>query len=321
MNYKGIPHFLESRQAETFEHCAMSIDFDHQDTAVRLRSLCYVIALNDVRLLCESFMIVRNFVPDIFTCYMFRVTVYRKFDDISGNDRAPTLLQHRLLDAFTVLHGAPHFEIVGPVSSTYCSKIAAQVSRVVPPVEECFAEIVELWRAGRREFDRHDLRSAVKLYKMAYAQLMYSYFPRTVMRRNWAALHPGTERVALASEVLSRAQVAFLHFSLEEFDDAYFWASSPPLNDRITDMFGWERLQAKVVYLRALASVRLGNRQRGVKELCDGLGFVMKEVYRYKCLVNWRGCACRRLGLGGGAEGGEEDEEGFMLRQAMGLWG
>lgn len=169
MKLKCIPTLLGGRQAKTFNHCAMSVNLDRQNTAVDINSQwhkpCYIITSDDIRRLCQSFLICHIFRSDTYGYFKFRVTVHRVSDDSLSHNPSPGSPQRRLLEPFTVLHSVPHFKIAGFASSKYCASIAARVSRMAPPVESCFDQVIELRDKCRESSDRKDFKGAVKVYK------------------------------------------------------------------------------------------------------------------------------------------------------------
>ena len=310
MKLKCIPSFLEGRKAETFKHCG------RQNTGGEMNcpggKPCYVIASDDIRLLCQSLLIHPIFMSDIYGHLMFRITVHRLFDDTLSHNVSPSSPQRRLLEPFTVLHSVPRFEIAGSVNSKYCASIATRVSRAAPPVEKCFDQVLESRDKGRESVGRNDLKGAVKVYKMAISQLIYSYIPRTVQDHEWARLHPQQCQTAIDTRFTLLADLALLHYRLEELEDAHFWARTASSYGHTSGTLQSEMLYAKLVYLQAMASTRLGDHQQGADELRSGLRLVRKAVYEDDELVQWRMQARTQI-WGGWGEGT------VTLFEAMGI--
>lgn len=304
MKIKGITFFLEGRKAETFKHCAMSVDFDRLNTAHRVKNQedkpCYVIASNDLQLLCQSFLISHTVLHSIFWYYQFRVTIHRMFDDMLSNTPAQTSPQRRLLEPLTVLHSVAHFEIAGPANTEYCASIAAQVSRIAPTVGECFDKTMELKYRGLTCVRQNDLVGAVKFYRMAFAQLISTCLRRHIVGTDWTAFHPGLQGAIVNTYLILLADLAFLHYNLDELDDAHLWAYQATRSDLRSPRMRHQNLGAKLVYLKAMASARLGNHARAIDELCQGLRFVTREAYKDRHLVAVRREARYQIkGLGG----------------------
>ena len=290
---KGIPIFLQDRQAETFEHCAMSIDQDRSDNAVRSEShegkSCCVIASDDVRWLCVIFLVEYINIKDMPAHWTFKVTVHRRFEDTSIDDQAPNLPQRRLLEPFTVLHETPHFEIVGSVSSAYCTSIAAHVSRMCPTVKTFFDGFFLLWGKGRKAWSEADLRGAVIFHKMAFAQLQYFYFPPMFKMQDRGAFYPRRDYYAYAARLKIREDLAILHFRLKEFEDAIFWACYGVLyeKEKMITLY-WTQVHAKLVYVAAISTVLLHDRKKAVEMICSGLESIRPDVYQHQELVKFR---------------------------------
>ena len=316
---KGIPTFLQDRQAETFEHCAMSIDQDRSDNAVRSEShegkSCCVIASDDVRRLCMIFLVEYINIKDIPAHWTFKVTIHRTFEDTSIDDQTPNLPQRRLLEPFTILHGTPDFEIVGSVSSAYCTSIAAHVSRMSPTAEVFFDGIFELWEKGCKAWWEDDPSGAIKFHKIAFAHLHYFYFPRMFRIQDQGALHPHTEYVAYAARLNIRSNLANLHFSLKRFEDASFWACFGALYEwEKMKTLDWTQVRAELIYVAAISSVLLHDRKKAVEIICGGLKSMRTDVYQDKELVKYRKNAWLLMRGGGEAED-------LRLLQALGVSG
>ena len=293
LRIKGIPTFLQGRKAATFKHCAMSIDQDRSDIAVRSDShkkkSCCVIALDDVRPLCEIFLTQYIKIHDIPAHWTFKVTILRSFESTSIDDAAPNLPQRRLLEPFTVLYDTPDFEIVGSVSSAYCTSIAAQVSRMSPTMKTCFNEILQMGHQGCKKASRNDRRGAIQLHKMAFAQLYYFFSPRMFKLRDRGVLHPQGEYFAQAARLKIRANLAIFHYRLKEFEDASFWACyhAPHETYHLRTLY-WMRIHAQMTYIAAISNVLLDNRKEAVEMIYWGLTSMPQDVYQYEEIANLR---------------------------------
>lgn len=289
MNIKGIPYFLEGRKAETFKHCAMSVDFDRLNTAHRVKSQedkpCYVIASNDLQLLCQSLLISHTVINSIFWYYQFRITIHRMFDDMLSSNPVQTSPQRRLLEPLTVLHSVAYFEITGPANTEYCASIAAQVSRIAPTVGKCFDKTMKLSHKGHTCVRQNDLKGAVKFYRMAFAQLISTCLRRHLVGTDWTAFQPGLQGAIIDTYLILLADLAFLHYTLDELDDAHLWAYQATKSDLRSSRMRRQNLGAKLVYLKAMASARLGKHAQAIDELCQGLKFVTREAYKDRQLV------------------------------------
>lgn len=305
----GIPQLLRDHQAERFKYCAMSIYCGRHTSATQIKShgekKYYVIASDDLQLLCQSFLIQSVSRSNILGQPKFRVTVYRNFDGALIDDPAPSSPQRRLLEPLTALPSASYLEFSGSVNMKYCAKIAARVSRTAPTIEECFVEAIQLMDKGLGNIARNDLKSAVEAYKMAYIHLSHFYIPRIAPFR-------ARRRTDFDIRMTLRANLAFAHYTLEEFEDAHFWAlDAIRLGPRKATLH-WETLHAKTVYVQAIASTRLGNYKQGVDELCNGLRLVRQEVYVDEGFVQWRMRARTQIK---GRDGGDK----VRLLRAMGI--
>lgn len=292
MNLKGIHVFLEGRKAETFKHCAMSVNFDRLNTALRIKSQedepCYVIASTDLQLLCQSLLIQHTVIGSVFKHYEFRVTIHRMCDDMLSKTPAQTSSQRRLLEPFTVLHGVSHFAITGPANTEYCASIIEQVSRMAPAVEECFSSAIELRDKGHEYVLQNDLEGAVKVYELAFSQLITTCLRCRLAGTEWLALHPELPGAIVDTYLTLVVRLAFTSYRLDAFEDVHLWACDATRFDPNGRAMGRENSYAKLVYLKATASARLGRHPQAVEELCEGLKLVTKEAYRDKQLLAMR---------------------------------
>lgn len=320
MDQQSIPKLLEGHKSETFKYCAMSIDCDLHTSTTQIKGhggkQCYVIASDDFQLLCQGFLLADVYSSDKLRQSKFRVTVHRNLEGALSDEPAPSSPQRRLLDPLTVLHSAPNFEFAGYVNMKYCANIAARVSRTAPSIEECLVEVIQLMDKGQGDIARNHLRSAVDVYKMAYIQLVYFCIPRRANRHSWVAQHPEQQLTVRDIRFTLRANLAFVHYTLEEFEDAHLWAwhacdAHPSFSK---DKLRWKTLHAKLVYLQVLASTRLGKDQQGVDELCSGLKDARHEVYKDKELVQWRMQARAQIK-------GRDEGDNVRLLRAMGIEG
>ena len=317
LQMKGIPTFLRGLKAAEFPHCAMSIDQDRSDNAARSEShegkTCFIIASEDIRPLCEIFLIEYVYVQKISAHWTLKVTIHRSFEDTSIDDQAPNLPQRRLLEPFTVLHDTPNFEIVGSVSSAYCTSIAAQVSSMSPTKMACFRQIVQLCEEGRKEANRNDLQGAIILHKSAFAQLHYFYFPRLLFLRHRRVLNTDMAHYAFVIRAIIRANLAEYHYKLGEHEDATFWARYNTPFDR--NLFNTDLMEthARLIYIEALSSFLLHNREKAVELIFNGLKSVRPDVYQDKRVVRLRTQAWLLM------RGAGEAEDMRLLRALGGL--
>ena len=304
MNIKGIPFVLEGRKASTFKHCAMSVAFDRLNAATGSRSQqdksCYVIAAEDLQLLCQGFLIRQAVFGNVFQQHEFRVTIYRMCDDMLSKIPAQNSPQRRLLEPFTVLQGVPNFKIVGAANTEYCASIAAQVSRIAPTIAQCFNTVIRLRDKGHELVHQNDLKGAVKVYKMAFSQLICTCLPLKNAGVQEFKAHPSLPCVIIDAYLILIANLAFLHYRLDQFEDAHFWACQATEFNPRSEGMQREHFHAKLVYLKAIASARLGNHPQAAEELCEGLRLVTREAYKDKRLLAMRREARHEMkGLGG----------------------
>ena len=286
---KGVPVFLEGRKAETFRHCAISVNIDRLNSTNEQQSnSCYVIASDDLQLLCQGLCAQDAFVGNIFRTCEIKITIHRMFDDMLTKNPASASPQRRLLEPFTDLHSVRHFEIAGPANTEYCASIAAQVSRVAPTEEECFNKVLELSDRGYEKSSRNDLEGAVKFYKMAFCHLMSTCLLARTLRTNPTEFFPGRQRSLWDTYQTLQANLALVHYWLDEFEDAHYWARNATLSGPTGDKMGSEISYAKLFYFMARASVRLGRQPRATEELCKGLGVLTKKTYKDEQLVQGR---------------------------------
>ena len=301
MNIKGISFFLEGRKAEIFSHCSMSVDIDRLSTPLRVKSQedksCYVIASTDVQLLCESLLIQHTVISGIFKKYEIRITIHRMFDDMLTKIPAQNSPQRHLLEPLTTLHSVSHFRIAGPANSDYCASIAAQVSRVGPTVIDYFNQVIELRAKGHAYISRNDLKDAIKAYKMAFSLLISTCLRCRIVGLDWTDFHPDLPGTVVETYLALEVSLAFSHYSLDEWEDAHFWACNA---SEYGPRKNYDNCYARLIYVKAIASARLGKHEQAIKELCEGLKFVNRELYKDKQLVAIRREARYQIkGLGG----------------------
>lgn len=304
MNMKGIPFVLEGRKASTSKHCAMSVEFDHLNTAMRSKSQedksCYVIASEDLELLCQSLLIQDTIIGKVFQRHEFKIIIYRMLDDMLSKVPAQNSPQRRLLEPFTVLHGVPHIKIVGPANTEYCASITAQVSRMGPTIGQCFKNVIELTNKGHEHLNQNDLEGAIEVYKMAFSQLVSTCLRSRYADGRGLAPHPILHNAVVDADLILLSNLAFLHYRLDRLGDAHFWACEATKFDPSSGWMQHDNYFAKLVYLKAIASTRLGKHQQAVEELCEGLRLVVREAYKDKRLLAMRREARHEIkGLGG----------------------
>ena len=303
MDLKGIPHLLEGRKAEIFKHCAMSVDidrFDRPNGAARIKSQedkpCYVIASNDLELLWECLLISHNGVTHFLQRYIFRIRIHRMFDDVLCKNPAQNSPQRRLLEPFTVLHSVPHCEIAGPANTEYCASIATRISRMPPTAEDRLDEVTKMMDKGREETNLENFEGALKIYKMTLHRLFSTC---KLFRTDPTLVHTGKHFDSMNIHLDLLFSFAFLHYKLNEFEDAHFWACHV-LKCRVAGLMRHEDSYAITVYIKAIASVRLGEHHRAVEELCEGLKAVSREAYKHNALIELRNEAKHHLQALGG---------------------
>ena len=304
MNMKGISFFLEGRKAEIFGHCSMSVDFDRLNTPPRVKSQedkpCYVIASIDIPLLCESFLIQNTVFSGAFQQYEIRLTIHRMLDDMLNKTPAQNSPQRHLLEPFTILHSVPNFKIAGPANTEYCASIAAQVSRVGPTVMEYFNQVIELRDRGHGNLSRNDLKGAIKTYKMAFSLLISTCLRRNIAGPESIDFHPELQDIGVDMYLVLEVSLAFSYYSRDEWEDAHFWACDASEYGPRKGAMQHENCYARMIYVKAISSARLGKHEQAIKELCEGLRFVTRESYKDKQLVAIRREARYQIkGLGG----------------------
>lgn len=293
---RGIPILLEGQEAENFKRSAMSVDFHHLDTVLEAKSQgiwsSYVIASNDLRLLCQGLLIEHTF-DDIFKVYEFRVNIHH----VSQN-----LLQRRLLEPFTVLHSATHFQIAGTVNKGYSDSIAARVSSLGPTLEDYLNQVAEITQKGHEHFRHYEFKRAMQAYKMAYSLLIETCFRLETMEINCIGFYFETDHDVLEYYVLLVRSRAFVHYKLDELEDARIWARDAiELGKRGISM-ECQSSYARLVYIKAIASARLGDRESALREMCDEMRIVCRDVVKDTRLDDLRRAAISLLKGQGGVE-------------------
>ena len=301
LNSQGIPIVLERLQAAEFAHGAMSVEFEYRHTTAfgqsQAENRWYVIASDDTQRLWESFAICSHVRSNDLRNYNLKVNVHRTFGDALSECPTTRSPQARLLGPFTALDSIPYVEIRGSVNTKYCASIAARICRMAPTVEECFDQITKLKREGNERCHRHDLEGAIVFYKKAFSQLSCDYCPRTLFRPDWVELHPKQFKIANGRVHHIMTQLAVLHYNLQQFEDAHFWACRGTYIGPGVQTVQLGKPFAKLIYIKAIASIKLGDYRKGVDGLCDGLNLVNGNVYQHEDLVRLRMQARRQVGL------------------------
>ena len=304
MDLRGIPGILKGRRAECFRHCSMSVEIDRLNnvSGLRTRAVCWIVALDDLQLLCHALLYHHHIaLGSLFQHYEFSVTVHRLFDYMLNKTPKGSSGLRRLLEPFTVLHSVPHFNIAGPVDISLCANIAAQVSRRAPTLEEWFDSGVALREKSYEQCRQKDFKGAAETCRMAVSHLVSSCSRDTVAGIEWTTLSPELQAAINDTYIDVIAHLALAYYNLQSHEDAHFWSwfatEAIPRNSTMKSM----NLYAKLVYLKALSTAHLGYVDRAVGELCEGLSVVGKEVYDGdKELGWWREEAKARLKSRGG---------------------
>lgn len=315
MDLKGIPGILKGRKAESFKHCAMSVDLDRLHSASgpepRQRAVSWIIAFDDLPLLCHVLLYHHYIAPSsLIQHYEFSVTVHRLFDSMLNQTPIGSSLVRRLLEPFKVLHSVPHFKIAGPVNIEYCTNIVAQVSRRAPTLKEWFDSGIALREKSYRQFHQNNFQGAAETCRMAVSHIISSCSRETVAGNEWATLSPDLQAAINDAYVDFIANLALASYNLGNHEDAHFWSwfatEAFPRNATMKHM----NLYAKLVYLKAMTTAHAGYEAGAVEELCEGLKVVDKEEYNKDNMLDWwRREARARL----------QTEGGLRLLRAMGF--
>lgn len=292
MDLKGIPGILKGRKAESFKHCAMSVDLDRLDNTsglqIRRRATCWIIAFDDLQLLCHVLLYHHHIAHgSLFQHYEFSITVHRLFDHMRNQSSTGSTLVRRLLEPFTVLHSVPHFKIACPVNREYCANIVAQVSRKAPTLEEWFDFGLTLREKSFEQLRQQNFKGAAETSRMAISHFTSSCSRETVAGAKWTALSPDQQAAINDAYVDVIANLALACYSLEKCEDTHFWSwfatESTPRNSTMRRM----GLYAQLVYLKAMGAAYLGYEAWAVKELCEGLKVVDTEIYEKHKELDW----------------------------------
>ena len=325
MDLKGIPGILKGRKAESFKHCAMSVDLDRLNNTSRLKiwrpATCWIIALDDLQLLCQVLLYHHHIAHgSLFQHYEFSITVHRLFDNTLNQSSTGSSLVRRLLEPFTVLHSVPHFKIAGPIKREYYANIVAQVSRSAPTLEEWFDIGIALREKSFEQLRQKNFKGAAETSRMAISQFTSSCSRETVAGTVWTTLSPYQQATINDAYVDVIANLALAYYSLENCEDAHFWAwfatEAIPRNSTMRRM----GLYAQLVYMKAMVAAYLGHKAYAVKELCEGLNVVDTEIYEiHKELDWWRREVNARLQPEGGLR--LLEAMGYLSREDFGLHG
>ncbi len=97
------------------------------------------------------------------------------------------------------------------------------------------------------------------------------------MEIDWAAFQPELKAAIVNTNPTLVANLVDLSYRLDELEDAHFWACHGRHLGPREGTMKFEKLFAKLLYLKAIASARLGEHPQAVEELCEGLKFVTRE--------------------------------------------
>ena len=233
------------------------------------------------------------------------MNIHRVSDDMLSQNPAQNSPQRRLLEPFTVLHSVSHIKIAGPVSERYGASIAAQVSSLGPTLTGYLDQVTEVTQKGHGSFYKRDFKDAIHSYEMAYSLFISTCLRPEAMETNWTGLHPGLDQSIFCLYVILLCNRTFADY------DASIWARDAAQHSPRGNSPERQSSYAKLVYIEAIASARLGKRELAVEQLCDGLSNVSIDVYKEVRLVDLRHTARSLLeGLGG-----------LQMLEAMGFHG
>ena len=312
MDLKGIPGILKGHKAESFKHCTMSVDLDRLNNTSGLRATCWIIALDDLQLLCHVLLYYHYITyGSLFQHYEFRITVHRLFDYMLNPPSTGSSFARRLLEPFTVLHSVPHFEIAGPINGEYCANIVAQVYRRAPTLKEWFDSGIALREKSFEQLRQANFKGAAETSRMAISHFTSSCSRDTVAGTEWTTLSPDQQIAINDAYVDVVANLALACYNLENCEDAHFWAwfatEAIPRNSTMRRM----GLYTQLVYMKATVVAYSGHKAYAVEELCEGLKVVDTEIYEeHKELDWWRQEVKARL----------QSEGGLRLLSAMGYF-
>ncbi len=87
------------------------------------------------------------------------------------------------------------------------------------------------------------------------------------MEIDWAVFHPKLKADNVNTKLTLVANLADLNYRLDELKDAHVWACHDTHLDPREGTMKLEKLFAKLVFLKAIASARLGKHPQAVEKL------------------------------------------------------
>ena len=289
----GFVPVSRGRRAKDVRDIAMSITYE-DDLNNNGEELCFVFALEDLRLLCRYFHSL--YAIDSLQNVAFKVVIH-------GSSGIPLALSrsHQLLEPLMELYDIARFTISGAVNRDYKHKIIDRIARPAPRHEESLEMIMELWTKGNDAFTCHQFAVALEEYKAALLHLETRGWDMNMIETGPFANAPRYQIYHIVVNSLL-ACLALTFLLLGMFDKAHDWASfalGSIVRNRGTILHPPSQY-AELAHLMATTSRALGKRRRALEELGWALHFEPNNALVKADLVQLCAEKGRMAGAGGG---------------------
>lgn len=265
-----------------FECCAMAIKYEvfHlDDESIEESSEIYRMASTEFPVFCQAILL------DYNSWAMWEVGPARLEVSVFNYNRGvvtgngPTSEQNlaKLLGSVTILRGLVDFRVHGAVSMNFKSDMEQRVSQKKIPVEHLFDEILTMQEEAKNLYNSSQLAGAIRAYHGTLKKLLccyhsFEYHPGQTGRR-------AQETYATASFSIQfelQHALMLLHSQLEEWEDAYFWASLATNVDYLDSTArDWrtenQRSCALVLFEKAFISRKMGNAGRVATDVAEAM--------------------------------------------------
>ena len=298
----GFVPVSSGRRAKDVGDIAMSITYE-DDLNNNGGELCFIFALEDLRLLCRYFHSL--YAIGSLQNLAFKAVIHGS-SKIQGQelDHSHTLAlsrSHQLLEPLTELYAIARFTISGPVNADYKHKIINQIARPAPRHEESLEVIRKLSTKGN---------DALRCQQAAVAQEKYTAALLHLETRTWDMNRIETGPFANSSRykvyhfvVISLLRyLAITFLMMRKPEKAHFWASlALDSIDRHIGTFSHPPDQyTELARLMARSSMALGRTRRALVELGWALHFNPNNALVKADLVQLCAEKGRLAGAGGG---------------------
>ena len=270
----GLVPISSGRKAKDVGDIAMSITYE-TDLDLNGEELCFIFAVEDLRLLCCYFCPL--FAIDKLQM-TFKVVIHGSSEvgiqELVSSHKLALLRSQHLLEPLTELYAIPRFTISGPVDGDYKHKIIRQIARPAPTHEESLEMIMERWTKGDDALRCHQSAVALENYKTAILHLETRIWDMNIIKTGNFANAPRYKVCDIVKNCLIEC-LALTFLLMKKFDKAHYWASFAlgSIVRNIGKVSHPPGQYAEFAHLMATTSRALGKRRRALGELGRALHF------------------------------------------------